>query len=273
MMMMMKTGRVVSCCVALLLALTSVSAVERKLDSINDLKEINFGHSVPKHSILLLYWFANAVDIDWTNDMRLTFDPESRAYGSHHYANYEGLLDGLPWGNRYQYYTLGSLNQESPMQLPPYVVRPPASGYEGNNMDRIIVRIRDKTTGQQVPQMIDQVYITQHLNNQREYDPDHTYRITTNLLRQIREFSGGQNHQQLVQLSNRFGSNADDSWLRHMRNTWAPNLSGLGLLLYILTEERSSSHQHNNRQNNWALILFVIFIVACFIIFGNVNPK
>uniref|UniRef100_A0A8C2YWY0 Uncharacterized protein n=1 Tax=Cyclopterus lumpus TaxID=8103 RepID=A0A8C2YWY0_CYCLU len=190
---MMKTGRVVSCCVALFLALTSVS-------------EINFGQSVPKHSLLLL-WFANAVDIDRNNIMRLTFDPESRAYGSHHYGNYEGLLDDLSWGNvGYQYYTLGSLNQESSMQLPPYVVRPPTTGYEGNNMDRIIIRIRRPNTGQRVTQMIDQVYITQHLNNQREYDPDHTYRITTDLLRQIREFSVGEDHQQLLRLSNQSGS-------------------------------------------------------------------
>ncbi|XP_026019485.1 uncharacterized protein LOC113020033 [Astatotilapia calliptera] len=55
-------GRMMSCCVALLLTFSSVSAVRRKLNSITDL---------------------------------------SGDYGSHHYRNDEQLLEPLPWGYQY----------------------------------------------------------------------------------------------------------------------------------------------------------------------------
>ncbi|XP_075942232.1 uncharacterized protein LOC142944913 [Anarhichas minor] len=289
--MMEKTGRVMICCVALLLVLTSVSAVQRDLDSIDDLKEINFGQSVPKHSLVLLYWFANAVNIDEDDDISLSFDPDSRDYGSHRYHNSEGMLDRLPRGNVYRYYTLGSLNQGASMQLPRYVVRPPAREYVGSNRERIIIRVRGPNTGRRALQNIDQVYVTQHIDQEGEYDPDDTYMITTNLLRQIREFSGGQNQQQLWQLRNRFGSNAD---LSHIRNTWGAKLAGLGLLLLIVIQERYSSNQQNrpatnftpqscdrhaNVENNgwcYALlkcIIFIIFVlIVIFICMVSSNP-
>uniref|UniRef100_A0A4W6C888 Uncharacterized protein n=1 Tax=Lates calcarifer TaxID=8187 RepID=A0A4W6C888_LATCA len=165
-----------------------VTTVQR-LNSINDLKRINFGQSVPKHSLLLLHWFANEVDIDRNNVIRLTFDPDNEDYGSHHYSNYEGLLDPLPNGNTHQYYTVGNLNQGTSVQLPNYVTHSRRE-YEGENMDRIIFRVREPHTGQRVLQRIDRVFITQHYEYQEtDYDPDHTYEITTDLLMQIRQFS------------------------------------------------------------------------------------
>ncbi|XP_028456023.1 uncharacterized protein LOC114570023 [Perca flavescens] len=245
--MMKMSGRVTSCCVALFFALTSVSAVQR-LRSINALQKINYGQSVPKHSLVLLYWFANTVEIDNNNVIRLTFDPNDGDYGSHHYGNYEGLLDPLPLGNRYRYYTIGNLNHETSMPLPLYVVRPP-TGYVGGNRDRIIIRVREQNIAGQALQ-IDQVYITQHYDTSEHqgtpYDPDHTYRITTNLLRQIREFSVGEIQQQLLHLRNLYGSNAD---VLHIRNTWG-DLACLGLLLYIVIQEKHSSNKHNNRHEN-----------------------
>ncbi|XP_037331595.2 uncharacterized protein LOC119220065 [Pungitius pungitius] len=232
--MMALSGGVMICGVALLL--TSGLAVQ-VLDSMNDLKEIDFGQSVPKHSLLLLYWFANGVEIDENDDISLTFDPDSRAYGSHYYGNYEGLLDPLPRDHSYRYYTIGNLNQDSSMPLPPYVVRP-LTGYPAGNRDRIIIRVREPDTAQP---RIDQVYITQHIENQGEYDPDHTYSVTMNLLREIRRFSVGENQQQLLQLRNRFGSNADVS---SIRNTWR-ELAGLGLLLFIVIKERCYFYQQN----------------------------
>ncbi|XP_040046500.2 uncharacterized protein LOC120827569 isoform X1 [Gasterosteus aculeatus] len=240
-------GSAVTCCVALLLVLTSVSAGQTKLKSITDLKKINFAQSVPKHSLLLLYWFADAVDIDNNNIISLTFDPNAGDYGSHHYGNYEGLLDPLPWGNEYQYYTIGNLNQETVVPLPPYVRHPPATEYFGRNRDRIIIRIRRQNTQGQDLQRIDQVYITQHYDTSENlgtpYDPHHTYRITVNFLREIRQFSVGQNRQQLGQLRNDFGSNADVS---SIRNTWG-DLAGLGLLLFIVIQEKYSFKSPNNR--------------------------
>ncbi|XP_018550928.1 uncharacterized protein LOC108896335 isoform X2 [Lates calcarifer] len=242
--MMRMSGRVTSCCVALFLVLTSVSAVQR-LNSINDLKRINFGQSVPKHSLLLLHWFANVVDIDNNNVIRLTFDPNSGDYGSHHYGNFERLLDPLPHGNiRHRYYTVGNLNQGTSVRLPQYVLHPPIE-YAGRNRDRIIFRVRN--TGPQASQWILQVYLTQHYETSEHqgtrYDPEHTYQVTTNLLREIRQFSVGEGQQSLTELRDHFGSIAD---LRDIRNTWG-DLACLGLLLFIVIQEKYSSHQRNNR--------------------------
>ncbi|XP_037647523.1 uncharacterized protein LOC119501300 isoform X2 [Sebastes umbrosus] len=243
--MMKMSGRVTSCCVALFFVLSSVSAVQRDLDSINDLKQINFGQSVPTHILLLLHWFANTVDIDDNNNIiRLTFDPNSGDYGSHYYGNFEELLDPLHRGSGYRYYTVGNLHQETSMPLPPYVVRPQRE-YVGTNSDRIIIRVRGQNTGGRASQRIDQVYITQHIGRRGEYDPDHTYRITTNLLRQIREFSVGQNQLSLRYLRSRYGSNADEF---HIRNTWG-DLACLGLLLFIVIQENNRPQTYSTPQS------------------------
>ncbi|XP_029293181.1 uncharacterized protein LOC115011981 [Cottoperca gobio] len=247
--MMTSSARVMRCCVALFLVLTSVSAAQKKLDSINDLKKINFDQSVPKHSLLLLHWFANKININNNDVIQLAFDPNDGDYGSHHYGNFEGMLDPLPQGNAYRYYTIGNLNQGTSIPLPAYVVRPPRE-YVGRNRDRIIIRVREQNTGGRAHQRIDQVYITQHYDTSENlgtpYDPDHTYRITTNLLRQVREFAVEENQQPLLNLRNRFGSNADES---DIRNTWG-QLACLGLLLYIVIQEKYSSSQPNNRPDN-----------------------
>ncbi|XP_074512978.1 uncharacterized protein LOC141781262 isoform X2 [Sebastes fasciatus] len=266
--MMKMSGRVTSCCVALFFVLNSVSAVQKKFNSINDLKQINFGQSVPKHSLLLLHWFANTVDIDENDVIRLAFDPNSRAYGSHYYGNFEEMLVPLHRGSGYQYYTVGSLNQEMTMQLPSYVVHPPRE-YVGTNTDRIIIRATEQNIGGQALQRIDQVYITQHIENQGEYDPDQTYRITTNLLREIREFSVGENQQPLMYLRNLYGSNADDSQLRHIRKTWG-DLACLGLLLFIVIKENYTPQSYRQNDEGNALmtfcILFVLVILGLFIL-------
>ncbi|XP_042360373.1 uncharacterized protein LOC121956296 [Plectropomus leopardus] len=265
---MKMTGGVQSCCVALLFALTSVSAVQR-LNSINDLKEINFGQAVPRHILLLLYWFADTVDIDGNDDIWLNFDPNRGDYGAHHYGNFEGLLDPLPQGNRYRYYTVGNLYQDAPLELPPYVVRSQRE-YVGRNRDRIIIRVREQNRGRMA--RIDRVYITQHQHHQGSYDPEHTYQITINLLRQIREFSVGQNQQQLLHLRNRYGSNADVS---HIRNTWG-DLSGLGLLLFIVIQERYTSNQHNrqNQRNNNLMACILLGLLFLFVLaFLNQSGK
>lgn len=197
------TGKVTYCCVALLFTLSSVSAV-KKLKSIQDLKEIDFGKSVPAHSLLLLHWFANTIIIDHNNRIQLTFNPSNADYGAHHYGNYEGVLDQPPRGH--QYYTVGNLNKDSSVPLPDHVVNPPNS-FDGGNRDRIIFRV--------CGERIDQVYITQHYDNSdyqgTTYDPYHTYRITTNLLRQIQEFSLSGNYHTLMDLRNRYGANVNVS--------------------------------------------------------------
>lgn len=225
-------GTLASCCMALLLSLTSVSAIP-VLDSITDLKTINYGRSIPIHSLLLLYWFANRVDII-DNVIRLNFNPNTH-YGSHHYGNYDGLLDTLP--HSYKYYTVGNLEEDSAQQLPDYVLNP-QRGYEGNNLDRIVFSVYRHSTRQGTEQIINRVFITQHHQHQGNYyDPNHTYEISPNLLREIRRFSSGD--RQLEHLRNSYGSNANYDQLVNIRNTWG-NLAHLGLLLFIVAEEKKS---------------------------------
>lgn len=264
-------GRLASCCVALLLSLTCVSAI-RVLHSIRDLKTIDFGRSVPMHSLLLLYWFANQVEIYHNNDIRLNFNPNTH-YGSHHYGNYDGLLDTLPQG--YQYYTVGNLEGDSAQQLPDYVLNPPR-GYEGNNLDRIVYSVYRWGTRTQI---IGRVFITQHHQGNR-YDPNHTYEISPNLLREIRQFSSGDH--QLEHLRDRYGSNANYDQLVSIRNMWG-NLAHLGLLLFIVAEEKKShpvlqhhSVQNHNHERNICTILGYILlavIIFVFIIAGISAPR
>lgn len=234
---------VASCFVALLLLyLTCVSAA-RTLHSINDLKKIDFGQSVPVHSLLLLHWFANVVSMDNNNVISLTFNPNID-YGFHHYGNYERMLDPLPRG--YRYYTGGNLLQRTSAQLPDYILNTQrVLGAE--NRDRVIIRVLN--------QRIDQVYITQHYPTLEQqgalYDPHHTYQISSSLLREIREFSLSSNTP-LRDLRNRYESNTDHSHLKHV---WG-NLACLGLFLYIVMEGRqTSAHldlipRKNKRQQN-----------------------
>ncbi|XP_067333387.1 uncharacterized protein [Channa argus] len=245
--MKMISTKVTFFCVACLVQ-TSVSAVQ-KLDSINDLKKINFAQSVPKHSLLLLYWFADTVRIDNNNVIRLTFDPNDGDYGTHYYGNFERVLDPLPQG--YRYYTVGNLNHRSPVQFPPYVTHP-GTEYDGRNRDRIIFRVRGQNLEHQDWPRIDRVYITQHYETSERqgtrYEREHTYQVTTNLLRQIRAFSAEPNQwNSLSEVRDNFESNADDSKLQDIRNTWG-HLACLGLLLYIVIQEKYSSNQHNRPQ-------------------------
>uniref|UniRef100_A0AAQ5X7T8 Uncharacterized protein n=1 Tax=Amphiprion ocellaris TaxID=80972 RepID=A0AAQ5X7T8_AMPOC len=222
--MMKVSGRILISCSALILVLTSVSAIEI-LDSIDDLKRINFG------------------------------------------SNYEGLL---PPGNT-RYYTIGNIYQERGLELPHHVVYP-RSEYVGRNRARIIVRVRNQR--RQGLQIIDEVYITQHYEDNRgpDYDPHHTYLITTNLLRQIRQFSMNGDQQLLVSLRNRFGSNADDSRLRLIRNTWG-SLACLGLLLFIVVQSGTTSDRNNNLGKDCVLFILLLVFIAFIILFSSANKQ
>lgn len=253
------SGRALSCCVFLFLSLGHGSAIKR-LNSIRDLKEINFGQSVPRHSLILLHWFANVISIDNNGFIHLTFDLGREDYGSHYYGNFEGLLNPLPPGH--QFYTVGNIYQDVYVQLPDYVVNPPM-GYAAENRDRIIISVQRRGASQ-----IDQVYLTQHYgtyeNQGTHYDQDHTYQITTNLLRELRLFSVRDNQTPLSQLRNRFGSNVDESQLRDIRNRWG-DLCCLGLLLFIVMEEKHPSTR--GRCCRDFILCLIIFICLFFLIF------
>uniref|UniRef100_A0A8C5BSM8 Uncharacterized protein n=1 Tax=Gadus morhua TaxID=8049 RepID=A0A8C5BSM8_GADMO len=209
------------------------------LNSINDLKKIPFGQSVPKHSLVLLHWFANTIEIDNNDAIELTFEPNHGDYGTHHYGNYEGVLDRLPFGQ--QYYTLGnSMINNHRISLPSYVTGDLNHLLGGEVMNR--ARIVFSLLGQDI---IDQVFITQHYHASQGqgtvYDPVHTYQITINLLRELREFSLDQNQQsELSDIGTNFGSGIDYDELCLIRNTWG-QLACVGLLLFIVINERNTS--------------------------------
>uniref|UniRef100_A0AAZ1XBV7 Uncharacterized protein n=1 Tax=Oreochromis aureus TaxID=47969 RepID=A0AAZ1XBV7_OREAU len=270
-------GRMMSCCVALLLTFSSVSAVRRKLNSITDLRSVGFGQFVPVQSLRLLHWFANEIDIN--GDISLTFDPNSFDYGSHHYRNDEQLLEPLPRG--YQYYSLGNIHQQGSLRLPHHITVF-QSEYEDGNRARIIIRVWEPNHGWRTSQIIDRVYITQHYETSEhrgtEYDPLHTYRVTTNLLRALRRFSLDPNNL-VMPLRDNFESSADDSQLSEESNTWG-YVACLGLLLLIVMQENHSSH--NRRQNDWftwvgysiCLIFIILFFVVVFgLLYLENSPK
>lgn len=231
--------------------------MSRRLDSITDLKKISFGESVPKHSLILFYWFANTIDIDDSDNMRLTFDVNRGDYGSHRYYNDEKLLEPPPSGC--SYYTIGNLYQDQFRLLPNYVVNPPRE-YVGDNRDRIIVRVQLQNTEQE-GKTIDQVYITQHCSGHQRspYESRHTYQITPNLLRELRLFCIRENQLQLSQLRQQFNSGANDSQIGHINSVW-PGYAGLGLLICIVTGERSRLTPNSN-------LLVIVIVLLLFFVF------
>lgn len=290
--MMMTSARItVLCgCVALLLTLTltSVSAVRRTLNSINDLMSVDFGQSVPIYSLVLLHWFANTVNIDRNNVIHLTFDP-NEDYGSHYYGN-RGDLFAQSWGSRY--YTIGNINASRSVPLPPHVRAQSGHGNRG----RIIIRVSEASGMRQV----EQVYITQHyhpFNYQRsDYDPGQTYEITTNLLREIREFSMERHDvESLMYLRNRFGRNVNNFQVNNIRDKWN-HLASLGLLLFIVRNtwpslyyhEQGKLHSAPRRNDSWSyiqdcgsfcrsLLSFLFFLLVgaflCFFLYAAASKK
>ncbi|XP_056434881.1 uncharacterized protein LOC130372750 [Gadus chalcogrammus] len=210
------------------------------LNSINDLKKIPFGQSVPKHSLVLLHWFASTIGFDNNDAIVLTFEPNHGDYGTHHYGNYERVLDQLPFGQRY--YTLGNINpmiNNNGNSLPSYFTGQinHLLGGEELNRARIIFALSYRNT-------IGQVFITQHYpvnqNQGTVYDPVHTYRITINLLRELRVFSVDRRQRsELSEIGGNIGSGINDHELSSVRNTWG-QLACVGLLLFIVINERNT---------------------------------
>ncbi|KAK9980081.1 hypothetical protein ABG768_013478 [Culter alburnus] len=128
------------CFLIFCLFLASVSSI-RKLNNIDDLKNVDYGKSAPRHGLQLLFWFAQeVVDVDHNNVLGLNsnFDPHRGDFGFHRYLNKEGILPSL--SSLQSYYSVGNLKSPGAKALPAYVQR-----YYRNtnvpqrNMDRLIV--------------------------------------------------------------------------------------------------------------------------------------
>ncbi|XP_059894918.1 uncharacterized protein LOC132447912 [Gadus macrocephalus] len=211
------------------------------LKSIKDLKKIPFGQSVPKHSLVLLHWFANTIGFDNNDLIELTFEPRNGDYGTHHYGNFERFLDPVPNGQRY--YTLGNINPNINNQrsLPSYFTNNDLFGHlfghEELNRARIIFTFSYQNT-------IGRVYITQHYHASQGqgtlYDPEHTYQITMNLLRELRVFSVDRRSPSgLSEIGGDFESGIDYNNICIISNRWG-QLACVGLLLFIVINQRNT---------------------------------
>lgn len=60
------------CLLLFCLSLASVSSV-RKLTSIEELRNTRYANRSPRHGLPLLFWFAQNVNLDQNNNMRLNF--------------------------------------------------------------------------------------------------------------------------------------------------------------------------------------------------------
>ncbi|MEQ2305757.1 hypothetical protein AMECASPLE_001289 [Ameca splendens] len=244
----LKMSRKIFFCVAVCLILSSVHAARKTLNSITDL--INCPLSENTNILELLYWFAHQVDID--DYVWLTFNPNSD-YGSHHYGNYEKILDPLPRGQ--QYYTIGNLYEDDSESLPSYVRNPQRRNIDLNRA-RIIIRVN---VGPQRRQIIDQVFITQHFDEGTVYDPNHTYRITTSLLQGIRRREIYE-LQQLVSSSQ--GGNA------------STRLHGSSVSFTQQPQHNPSTN--NNDYEFWKNVCIAILICICIFVLpflGNMNKR
>ncbi|XP_056323857.1 uncharacterized protein LOC130237073 [Danio aesculapii] len=165
------------------LVLASVSSV-RKLNNIDELKNITYAKSAPRHGLQLLFWFAQKVlNVDQNNNLILdsNFDPTRDDFGFHKYENIEHILPSLAsWES---YYSVGNLKSPAANALPAYVRK-----YYRNtnvperNMDRLIVSVK-----QNKPNKILKVFITAHNLHKSDFNPSDTYEIDPALLLQIRD--------------------------------------------------------------------------------------
>uniref|UniRef100_A0A8C7FG26 Uncharacterized protein n=1 Tax=Oncorhynchus kisutch TaxID=8019 RepID=A0A8C7FG26_ONCKI len=82
----LRSGSVRSCFI-LFMSLASVSNIKQTLISIHDLRGIEFGHTFPRHGLMLLQWLANNIHTDNNGNMRLNFNPTRGDYGFNFYGN------------------------------------------------------------------------------------------------------------------------------------------------------------------------------------------
>uniref|UniRef100_A0A8C1TC54 Uncharacterized protein n=1 Tax=Cyprinus carpio TaxID=7962 RepID=A0A8C1TC54_CYPCA len=173
------------CFLLFCLSLASVSSV-KKLTSIEELRNTRYANRSPRHGLPLLFWFAQNVNLDQNNNMRLNFFPYENAYGFHYFGNTDRppLLPSLSYGQ--SYYSVGNLNTgryPRASELPDYVWRHfRNSNLPERNMDRLIVSL-DQTR----PNRISRLYVTAHNRGRNDFNPSDTYEIDPALVSQIRQ--------------------------------------------------------------------------------------
>ncbi|KAJ8281273.1 hypothetical protein GJAV_G00065650 [Gymnothorax javanicus] len=150
----------------------------RKLNSIQDLQDVRFGHRFPRHGLKLLHWLANEVikfDNSWK--MRAKHDPNRRDFGFHPFHNSEGILP--PLSPQSGYFEVGNLHSSGAQNLP--FEEDEANNGESNK-DRIILRLDPMMT-------IGAVYITEHAPYSLKFSAKDTYLLSNNLIQSIKRLS------------------------------------------------------------------------------------
>ncbi|XP_066497727.1 uncharacterized protein [Hoplias malabaricus] len=184
---------------SLLISLVSAHVCDTELRSFRNIKSLKingFGEKYPRHGLLLIYWFANQVSLHPGEDfLRLRFNPAQTDYGFQLYKNSlvfspggNGERRALPCLNESMnrvYYSVGSLQSVTiRSQMPSYITQDFHNFPEDLNrdLDRIVVRVQKSR-----PTTADKVFVTQEVNTEhgRIYDPDQTYEISLDLLKQV----------------------------------------------------------------------------------------
>uniref|UniRef100_A0A9J8AZD2 Uncharacterized protein n=1 Tax=Cyprinus carpio carpio TaxID=630221 RepID=A0A9J8AZD2_CYPCA len=149
----------------------------RTLKNLSDLKETRFGQPRPRHGLSLLWWFAHdCVQIDFNGRMTAECDPEYRDFGFDLFYNRERLL---PYTNL-PYYEVGNLSSTD--SLPHYVTKNYTGQSDNSNIDRIMVSFNSSWN------IFEKIYVTQH-SDEVHFDQNHTYCISTDLLKEIKQLS------------------------------------------------------------------------------------
>uniref|UniRef100_A0A3B1IPH3 Uncharacterized LOC111195172 n=1 Tax=Astyanax mexicanus TaxID=7994 RepID=A0A3B1IPH3_ASTMX len=171
------------------------------LENMQDLRDrTDFGKAFPRHGLKILLWLICQGEIDQNGVLQLNFNPAKNVFGIHRYLDREGVfpvLDNLPK----KYYTVGSIGPLNVREhFPDYVTEDYCNswGHSLRNVDRIVIRVQDDN-----PSRVDEVYVTQHFRDKNlgsHYDPGNTFKISSNLLREIQKFcphiyqTSNQNH-------------------------------------------------------------------------------
>lgn len=168
------------CILFLCVLLVRVIAVRNipKLNSINDLKNVNYGRPYPHHGLQLLFWFSQRAHVDQTGII-IDFNPLLGDFGFHYFGNRDPrILPGIENNRRYS--IVGNLDYTRADEFPAYVRTYSYSRSQERNMDRLIVSVNRYN-----PYRIHNVYITTHGTVWGSFNPAATYEIGPALIQEL----------------------------------------------------------------------------------------
>ncbi|XP_019899218.1 uncharacterized protein LOC109615129 [Esox lucius] len=177
-------------CYFLLVLSGSTASSFPTIDAIRDLRGIWFGNIFPRHGLHLLYWFVDQSDVSSNYEtIQTNFDPARGDYGFGYYSNNDSFLPVLTNPKREAYYSVGDISKKNSWGLPEYVTESYYNSLKSGdrNRDRIIVRVVQANGSNEFK--LDKVFVTQlhplNDNQANMIDPNHTYLVTFDLLREI----------------------------------------------------------------------------------------